>query len=42
MKLKGNKRWVMNGFNAGMGNLKLKMAYKRKKRMSANNVWLCN
>ena len=34
-KLKAKKRRVMNGFNTGTRDMKLKTAYQRKKRWSA-------
>ena len=36
-KLKAKKRRVMNGFNTGTRDMKLKTAYKRKKRWSPND-----
>ena len=35
-KLKAKKRRVMNGFNTGTRDMKLKTAYRRKKRWSAD------
>lgn len=35
-KLKAKKRRVMNGFNTGTSDMKLKTAYQRKKRWSAD------
>ena len=42
-KLKAKKRRVMNGFNTGTRDMKLKTAYQRKKRWSAENAdhFLC-
>ena len=37
-KLKAKKRRVMNGFNTGTRNMKLKTAYQRKKRWSAEDA----
>ncbi len=43
-KLKARKRRVMNGFNTGTRDMKLKTAYRRKKRWSAEDAdhSLCN
>ena len=35
-KLKAKKQRVMNGFNTGIRDMKLKTAYRRKKRWSAD------
>ncbi len=37
-KLKAKKRRVMNGFNTGTRDMKLKTAYRRKKRWSAEDA----
>ncbi len=37
-KLKAKKRRVMNGFNTGIRDMKLKTAYRRKKRWSAEDA----
>ena len=37
-KLKARKRRVMNGFNTGTRDIKLKTAYQRKKRWSADDA----
>ncbi len=37
-KLKAKKHRVMNGFNTGTRDMKLKTAYQRKKRWSAENA----
>ncbi len=37
-KLKARKRRVMNGFNTGTRDMKLKTAYRRKKRWSAEDA----
>ena len=37
-KLKAKKRRVMNGFNTGTRDIKLKTAYQRKKRWSAEDA----
>ena len=37
-KLKAKKRRVMNGFNTGTRDMKLKTAYQRKKRWSADDA----
>ena len=37
-KLKAKKRRVMNGFNTGTRDMKLKTAYQRKKRWSAEDA----
>lgn len=37
-KLKAKKRRVMNGFNTGTRDMKLKTAYHRKKRWSAEDA----
>ena len=37
-KLKAKKRRVMNGFNTGTRDMKLKTAYRRKKRWSADDA----
>lgn len=37
-KLKARKRRVMNGFNTGTRDMKLKTAYQRKKRWSADDA----
>ena len=37
-KLKAKKRRVMNGFNTGTRDMKLKTAYQRKKRWSAEEM----
>ncbi len=37
-KLKVKKRRVMNGFNTGTRDMKLKTAYQRKKRWSAEDA----
>jgi len=37
-KLKTKKRRVMNGFNTGTRDMKLKTAYQRKKRWSAEDA----
>ncbi len=36
-KLQAKKRRVMNGFNTGTRDMKLKTAYRRKKRWSADS-----
>ena len=37
-KLKAKKRRVMNGFNTGTRDMKLKTAYQRKKKWSADDA----
>ena len=37
-KLKAKKQRVMNGFNTGTRDMKLKTAYRRKKRWSAEDA----
>ncbi|MBO4809356.1 hypothetical protein SAMN02910368_01621 [Lachnospiraceae bacterium G11] len=37
-KLKAKKRRVVNGFNTGTRDMKLKTAYQRKKRWSADDA----
>jgi hypothetical protein len=37
-KLKAKKRRVVNGFNTGTRDMKLKTAYRRKKRWSAEDA----
>ena len=37
-RLKAKKRHVMNGFNTGKHNTKLKTAYQRKERWSAEDA----
>ena len=37
-KLKAKKQRVMNGFNTGTRDMKLKTAYQRKKRWSADDA----
>ncbi|MBR3581775.1 MAG: hypothetical protein IKN95_12415 [Lachnospiraceae bacterium] len=37
-KLKARRQRVTNGFNTGTRDMKLKTAYKRKKRWSENDI----
>ena len=37
-KLKAKKHRIMNGFNTGTRDMKLKTAYRRKKRWSAEDA----